>query len=302
MLRSLILSSLMFCASSGFAMTIVGFDGEPFYFKNGSEGIAGACHEIMQKLCDKEKLHCKFKIASLPQVLEMMKTGKADATCPLSETQDRTEYIGFSNKVFKTRFAFFGLPDVATKVIQLKDLSGLSVGVNTPSRVSESLEEIRQNSPVKFEIIKESSNISTLMRAEKISTVLAYINHEIAMRWIEKSHSPLVEAPLKGEILSYNIGFSKKTLSNEKIARYVTSIQEITDDKETQDSVAKLGLTLWSEATSLKTEADVKSATPAPTASIVPASTQGLTPSVTPSPLATAVPGAKEKSEKEDSE
>lgn len=280
-------------------MTIVGFDGEPFYFKNGSEGIAGACHEMMQKMCEKEKIHCKFKIASLPTVLEMMKTGKADATCPLSETDERSDYIGFSNKVFKTRFAFFGAPDVATKVVQLKDLSGLSVGVYTPSRVSESLDEIRQNSPVKFEVIKESSNISTLMRAEKINKVLAYINHEIAERWIEKSHSSLVEAPLKGEILSYNIGFSKKTLSEEKIARYVKSIQEIIDDKETQDAVAKLGLTLWTDA-GLKVEADLKSATPSPTASIVPASAPA--PSVTPSPLATAVPTSKEKSDKEDAE
>lgn len=248
MLRSLILASLIFCASSGVAMTIVGFDGEPFYFKNGSEGIVGACHDIMQKLCKKEKLHCKFKIAPLPTVLEMMKTGKADATCPLSETPERTEYIGFSHKVFKTRFAFYGQPDIAKKVIEMKDLEGLSVGVYSPSRVSQSLEEIRQNSPVQFEVINESSNISTLTRAEKINKVLAYINHEIAQRWVEKSKSSLIEAPLKGETLYYNIGFSKKNLSEAKIARYVKRVQEIIEQNDTQESVTKMGLHLASEA------------------------------------------------------
>jgi ABC-type amino acid transport substrate-binding protein len=265
-----------FILSSAQAMVIVGFDGEPFYFKNGSEGVAGTCHEIMQKLCDHEKIHCKFKIAPLPMVLEMMKSGKADATCPLSDTLDRQDYIAFSNKVFRTRFSFFAMPETAKKITTLKDLGGRSIGVFTPSRVSESLDEIREKAPVKFEIIKENSNFSTLMRAEKISKVLAYMNHEIAIRWIAKTHSPLVEAPLEGEELAYNIGFSKRNYPPERLAGFIKTVQEIVASKEMKESAQKAGLTLWDE-----TPAPAPGKTPQ---AIVPASATP-TPTITPSPL-----------------
>ena len=68
-----------------------------------------------------------------------------------------------------------GIAPMAPDLKSVKDLSNLSVGVFTPSRVSESLDEILKNSPVKFEVIKENSNISTLLRAEKISKVLFWI-------------------------------------------------------------------------------------------------------------------------------
>jgi ABC-type amino acid transport substrate-binding protein len=227
------------------AMIIVGFEGEPFYFKNGTEGVAGGCYEIMQRFCEKEKLHCKFKIAPLPKVLEMIKDGSADATCPLSVTEERKKFIGFTNEIFKTHFAFFGLPETAKKVSTMKDLGKLSVSAFAPSRVYESLDELRETSPTKFEIIKETSNISTLLRAEKISKVLAYINHEIGVRWIEKTHSKLIEAPLIGESLYYNIGFAKKNYSNEKISKYIQSIQDVITDSEMKESITKMGLTLW---------------------------------------------------------
>lgn len=273
MLSRLILSSLILSTSFSHAMVIVGFDSEPFYFKNGSEGIAGACHEIMQKLCDKEKLHCKFKIAPLAVVLEMMKSGKADATCPLSETEERKEHIEFSDKVFKTRFGFFGTPEIASKVTSHDTLEGLSVGVFTPSRAYESLEEIRVASQAKFEVIKENSNTSALLRADKIAKVLAYLNYEIAARWIEKSKSSLIEAPLQGETLSYGVGFSKKSLSAEKRSQYEKSLQEIISDKDTRESVNKQGLSLWNEEPDSPPAALPTS--PPPGATIVPASAPG---------------------------
>lgn len=297
-LRSLILVSLLLFVSPSFGMVIVGFDSEPFYFKNGSEGISGACYEILQKFCEQEKVHCKFKIAPLPVVLEMIKNGKADVTCPLSETVERTEYIAYSDKIFKTRFAFFGMPEVAGKVATLRDLSGLSVGVFTPSRVSESLDEIRKEAPVKFEVIKETSNVSTLLRAEKISKVLAYMNQEIGSRWIEKSKSPLIVAPLKGEEVSYNIGFSKKNLSAEKIKGYIKTVHEIVGSDEIQESVAKLGLTLWAEKSAETESAEIKpnispTSSVSPAATVIPASAivaPSLPPTATPSPAAPAKP------------
>lgn len=236
---------MLFLVTPAMAFTIVGFDGEPFYFKNGSEGIAGGCYVIMQKFCEKEKLHCKFKIAPLSVILDMLKSGKADAGCPLSVTESRRKDIYFSENYFRTRFAYFGVPETARKVAHLKDLASLSVGVFTPSRVSESLEKIREASPAEFEIIQEASNYSTLMRAEKISTVLAYVNQEIGDRWVEKTHSPLVKAPLAGEELAYNIGFSRKKFSEEKLARFKKTLETLKSDSEIQAAISGLKLQLW---------------------------------------------------------
>lgn len=242
--RALAILTLLACSSS-FAMTIVGFDGDPFYFKNGSEGIAGACHELMQKLCEREKLHCKYKIAPLAMSLEMIKSGKADVICPLAQTTARQKDIYFSKKIFKTKFSFFGSPETVKKMATLKDLSQHSVGVFAPSRVADSLEEIRTKSNVRFEIINETSNYSTLMRAEKIAKVLAYVNQEIGTRWIEKTKSKLVQAPLEGEDVAYNIGFSRRNYSEEKAARFVEILEKIKSDKDIKASVAKMHLTLF---------------------------------------------------------
>ncbi len=245
MLQRVLLILTLLASPSSFAMTIVGFDGDPFYFKNGSEGIAGACHELMQKLCDREKLHCKFKIAPLSVGLEMIKSGKADVICPLAETAARKENIFFSKRIFKTRFSFFGVPQTANKMAMVKDLANYSVGVFAPSRVAESLEEIRSKSKVKFEIINEASNYSTLMRAEKITKVLAYVNQEIGTRWIEKTKSKLVQAPLAGEDVAYNIGFSRHNFTEEQSARYIRILEEIKGDKDFQASITKMHLTLF---------------------------------------------------------
>lgn len=246
------------------AFTIVGFDGEPFYFKNGSEGIAGGCYVIMQKFCEKEKLHCKFKIAPLTVMLDMLKSGKADAACPLADTESRRKDIYFSENYFKTRFAYFGVQDTARKVSQVKDLDGLSVGVFTPSRLSESLQKIREESPVTFEIIQESSNYSTLMRAEKISTVLAYVNQEIGQRWIEKTHSPLTQASLAGEELAYNIGFSRKKFSDEKLTRFKKVLEDLKSDDGIQTTISSLKLKLW-EITSSSSKSDTTKSISSPT-------------------------------------
>lgn len=246
-LKYLTLCLVFLLAAPAFAFTVVGFDGEPFYYKNGSEGVAGGCHLVMKKFCEKEKLQCKFKIATIPLILEMLKEGKADAGCPLGISPSRLKDIAFTDNYFRTRFAYFGVPPTAKTLTSLKDLAEISVGVFSPSRVSESLEKVREESPAKFEIIPEVSNYSTLLRAEKISTVVAYVNQEIGRRWIERTHSPLIEAPLAGEELSYNIGFSRKKYSDEKIKHYLKVLNDIKSDVEIRAAVGKLKLQFWDE-------------------------------------------------------
>ena len=225
------------------ALVVVGQEYEPYYFNNGSAGIGGACYEIVQKLCSLEKSHCKFKFAPLRKFLTMLKEGQADIGCPLSRSGPR-ETAFYMHTLFRGRYSFFGLPEATQKVKSYADLKDMRIGVLAPSMTEISLQRIHEFADKNFKIEPEKTIFNSLLKAQKKNYALAYGNRDVAMRWIEKTRSPLREVPELGEPVAYSIAFSKKSFDPQRFEKIQRYLVELHKDGTLEQIARKYRLTL----------------------------------------------------------
>ncbi|WP_374029970.1 substrate-binding periplasmic protein [Bdellovibrio bacteriovorus] len=247
MYRRSSLALFIFCALFPFsvnAYNVVGFDYEPYYFKSGSEGIQGACYEILQKICQMEEASCKFKIVNLREALSRLKSGEADIGCPLGPSPQRESALFYSDKVFKTGYSFFGLPEKVRKIKSYDDLAGMSIGVISPSMTEVSLQRVHEFTDKKFKILPETSVTVTLRKAENKNYSAVYANRDVALAWIEKTKSALVEVPKLGEETYYSIVFSKKSVAMAQVRRINSHLEELRKNNFLQTVCEKYKLTL----------------------------------------------------------
>ncbi|WP_347357884.1 transporter substrate-binding domain-containing protein [Bdellovibrio sp.] len=212
---TVLLGSGSFAAPS---MTVVGQDYEPFYFKSGTSGVQGACYEIIQRLCQMEQVHCKFKVAPLRKFLSMLRDGKADIGCPISASPQR-ETVFFMTPVFSTRYSFFGPENYVKKIKGYPDLKGMKVGVFSPSMTEVSLQKIHEFSDKGFAIQPETTVFVSLRKLQNKAYPLAYLNRDVAVTWIQRTRSQLLEVPDLGEAVSYYMAFSKKRFDQTQFSR-----------------------------------------------------------------------------------
>ena len=232
----------IFFAAVAQAYTVVGYEGEPFYFKNGTAGITGSCHELVAELCARQKLTCKFKVASIPKILEMMKRGEADISCPLAFSEERQEFISYSEKIFRTHYSFFATPDVGKRITKLEDLESYSVSVFAPSIMSETLQKINTDLGEIFTVVHENTEMNSLFKAEKVAKTLGFTNGDIGKHWIQKSKSSLVELPTGQREIYYYVGFSKKSLKAEQALHLTALLETMRREKYLQKLAQKYQL------------------------------------------------------------
>ncbi|WP_413612482.1 substrate-binding periplasmic protein [Bdellovibrio sp. HCB-110] len=226
------------------AYVVIGHDFEPYYFKSGSEGIQGACYEIIQKLCQMEKIHCKFKLAPFRKFLTMLKDGDADIGCPLAESPQRHSVYYFSEKIFATRYAFFGAPEYVNKIKTYDDLKGLGVGVMSPSLTEVSLLKAQEYADRKIKIHPEVNTDVSLRKANTKKYALTYVNRDVANAWIKKNRSRMIEVKSLGEDVGYSLIFSKKSISQQRFEKMQAHLQNLFQSKELASICEKYNLTL----------------------------------------------------------
>lgn len=234
----------LFLSFSSNAYVVVGHDFEPYYFKAGSVGIQGACYEVVQKLCQMEKIHCKFKIAPFRKYLTMLKNGEADIGCPLAESPQRRSVYYFSEKIFATRYAFFGTPEYAKKVKTYDDLKGLSVGVMSPSLTEVSLLKAQEYAEHKIKIHAEVNANAALRKVEAKKYALTYVNRDVANAWIKKNRSRLIEVQSLGEDVGYSLIFSKKSISEQRFQKMQSHLKSLLKSKDLESICEKYNLIL----------------------------------------------------------
>nr|BFD60328.1 hypothetical protein CKG001_24350 [Bdellovibrio sp. CKG001] len=220
---------MLFAGSTAFtapSMTVIGQDYEPFYFRSGTSGVQGACYEIIQRLCQMEQVHCKFKIAPLRTFLAMLKEGKADIGCPLSASPQR-ETVYFMTPVFSTHYSFFGPESYVKKIKGYPDLKGMKVGVFSPSMTEVSLQKIHEFSDKNFTIQPETTVFISLRKLENKAYPLAYANRDVATTWIQRTRSQLLEVPELGESIQYYMAFSKKRFDQTQFSRMQGHLMEM---------------------------------------------------------------------------
>ncbi|UXR66122.1 transporter substrate-binding domain-containing protein [Bdellovibrio bacteriovorus] len=236
--------SISFAAPS---MTIVGQDYEPFYFKSGTSGVQGACYEIIQRLCQMEQVHCKFKVAPLRQFLAMLKEGKADIGCPISASPQR-ETVFFMSPVFSTRYSFFGAENYVKKIKGYPDLKGMKVGVFSPSMTEVSLQKIHEFSDKGFTIQPETTVFVSLRKLQNKAYPLAYLNRDVAQTWIQRTRSQLLEVPNLGESVSYYMAFSKKRFNQTQFSRLEGHLLEMRKNRFLESIAEKYKVHLFDGA------------------------------------------------------
>lgn len=243
---------VLLASFSAHAYVVIGHDFEPYYFKAGSEGIQGACYEIVQKLCQMEKIHCRFKLAPFRKFLTMLKNGDADIGCPLAESPQRRSVYYFSEKIFATRYAFFGAPEYVNKIKTYDDLKGLSVGVISPSLTEVSLLKAQEYAERKIKIHPEVSIDVSFRKADAKKYPLTYVNRDVANAWIKRNRSRMIEVPGLGEDVGYSLIFSKKSISQQRFEKMQDHLKSLLKSKDLEAICEKYNLTLFPMASDQK--------------------------------------------------
>lgn len=250
-------------SASGAAPTppinFVGYEIDPFYYKAESSGVTGACFEIIQEICDREKILCKFKIIPMENVVPMLESGEADLSCPIAHLGVPSENISSSDKIFKTRFALYALPKIAEKINTPKNSKKVSFSVYSPQSETAQFEKFREKYKHLFSVVHKETELSALQKAERVGESLAYVNKATAQRWIQKSKSQLVEIPLEHEESNYYITYSNKKLNEEKRDR----INQVIKELKSESYIQKIALKYDVEASEIPVE-------PSPSPSVGP--------------------------------
>jgi ABC-type amino acid transport substrate-binding protein len=239
------LSFLMMGASQGREddrLTFVGYNMPPFYMRPDATGISGASFEIVQALCEREKLACRFTILPFGESMKNIADGKMEMGGPVAKTAEREKSYYFSGPIFHTGLAFFGLEKNIKKIHDYKDLSGLKIGVTNPSITLTTLNEINEGLHGKIKIIKERDPTVTVKMAELGTNQLAYLNRDYGRYWIKRYRSKIKEIPNLTKDLDYYLIFSRKAVTEKQFAAIDAQLKKMIEEKVVENIAIKHGL------------------------------------------------------------
>ncbi|XGC79921.1 substrate-binding periplasmic protein [Bdellovibrio bacteriovorus] len=222
------------------AMTIIGYDFNPFYFHSGTDGIQGACFDFLSSICKSRNENCKFKITSQNQAVSMVVNGEVDLMCPVAKTPYRETVLEFTESIFESRYSFYALEENLERFREYKDIKDQTVGVMNRSASHESLIKFQDRTP--FKIMPEETATAVMRKAESKVYPLVYMNRDVANTWIKKNRSSLKEIPALGEDIVYFIAFSKKRAEAIRAKNFADEIKKLKRTKFLSELSAKYQL------------------------------------------------------------
>lgn len=205
----------------------VGWDSEPFYYKNNKQKIQGAFFDIISEVCRIETLQCKYEIHGFRESMELLKTGAAQGGGPYIYTYPRSTILNFSKQMFSSTYGFFAHHKTAAKIKSYEDLKNLKVGVMSLSGSRISIEAVNEFVDGQMKIIEEKNLAAIMRNLEAKKYPLGYVNRDMALSWIAKNRSSLTEIPELGEDLDYRFAFSKKGLSPQALKRIQDTLDKL---------------------------------------------------------------------------
>ncbi|QDK46701.1 hypothetical protein DOM22_16845 [Bdellovibrio sp. ZAP7] len=223
-------------------LTFVGYNMPPFYMRPDATGISGAVHEIIQALCEREKLSCRFTILTFAEAMQNISDGKMEMGGPVAKTAEREKHYYFSAPLFHTKLAFFGLEKNVKKIKSLSDLKGKKIGVTKNSITFESLTELNEDLKRKVNILPQKDPLVTVKMAELGTYHLAYLNEDYGKYWIKRYRSKLQEVPELKKELDYYIVFSRKSLTDAQFTAIDAQLKKMIEEKVVEKIAQKYGL------------------------------------------------------------
>ncbi|UYL09098.1 transporter substrate-binding domain-containing protein [Bdellovibrio sp. SKB1291214] len=252
-----LIAFLLMGASSGHEderLTFVGFNMPPFYMRPDATGISGAGYEIMQQLCEREKMACRFTILPFSETIQRISDGKFAMGGPMAKTEEREKIFYFSTPVFHTSLAFFGLDKHTKKIHQYEDLKGKKVGVTNPSISMIALNEINDGLGGKIKIVKERDTLIALKMADLGTYQLAYVNADNGRYWVKRYRSKMKEVPHLTKNVDFHFVFSRKTFSEKEFVQIDTQLKKMLEEKVVEKIAVKYGLHAAEAPTDLETK------------------------------------------------
>ncbi|QLY24909.1 ABC transporter substrate-binding protein [Bdellovibrio sp. KM01] len=223
-------------------LTFVGYNMPPFYMRPDATGISGAVHEIIQELCEREKLSCRFTILPFAEALKNIGDGKMEMGGPVAKTPEREKLYYFSTPIFHSSLAFFGLEKNVKNIKSYKDLMGKKVGVTKNSIPYDSLSEINEGLKKKINILPQKDPLVTAKMAELGTYHLAYLNEDYGKYWIKRYRSKIQEVPELKKQVDYYIIFSRKSMTDAQFATINAQIKKMIEEKVIEKIAQKYGL------------------------------------------------------------
>jgi polar amino acid transport system substrate-binding protein len=205
-------------------------------------GISGAVHEIVQTLCEREKLSCRFTILPFAEAMQNISDGKMEMGGPVAKTAEREKHYYFSTPIFHTGLAFFGLEKNIKNIKTYNDLKGKKIGVTKNSITFETLTEINLGLKKKINILPQKDTLVTVKMAELGTYHLAFLNQDYGRYWIKRYRSKIQEVPELKTELDYHIIFSRKSMTDAQFVAIDGQLKKMIEEKVVEKIAQKYGL------------------------------------------------------------
>ncbi|MBN1968322.1 MAG: transporter substrate-binding domain-containing protein [Candidatus Delongbacteria bacterium] len=208
MKRVLVLCVLVFTIF-GWSKTlkIVTDDWEPYYGPNLKDG--GYISEITREAFKRAGYEVEITFYPWKRALEYVKMGNADVLMGMYFTEERTQFLEYSDPIDKTQVAFYTLRDRSINYEKLYDLKNYKIGVIRGYSNTKEFDEA--TFLIKDESTDIKQNINKLLnkRTDMIIGSKKVILHQLqSYQGKERDSIKIIDPPL--EIKNLYIGITKK--------------------------------------------------------------------------------------------
>lgn len=139
---------------------VMGDESPPYMGKSlANQGyLAAVVHEAMAR----QGIETQTSIVPWARAIQAVKIGKAPIILGVFFTQERTEFLAFSNPVHFNQTGIFSLKSRKIRYSKLQDLSRYKIGVVRGSSYGEQFD--KANYLDKYEVVKDIQNANMLLR------------------------------------------------------------------------------------------------------------------------------------------
>ena len=206
-------------------------DFPPFSELQG-DAVTGIASDIIQSVCHEMSVECDISLLPWRRALLELRQGTADAGYVMGKTENRKQWLYFSEPFLESEYGFFARLDSGFKYQKPADLDGYTIATYGPSKTSESLEQL----------VLAANNVNILIRPDDREGFrqlasgrvdLVYSNYEVGIKMIEKSAIRGVHYAGKHRNVKYYVGFSKVTVKPEVVEEFNQQLANLQKSAET---------------------------------------------------------------------
>ena len=204
----------------------------------------GPLVEVVQLVCKRIQYHCPVAIYPWRRALTLAEQGDADGIFTVVQSPRRDRFLHVTQMLVRSRYSVFSLSSSAFTYRQPADMAGKNIGVYGPSGTSYIVSERLRSVPdTRVHLVVDNRRLLRMLKSGRFGEHgLAIINQDVARNLLKDEGLSGIHEAGELEPVSYGIGFSRRTVSNERFMVFQRALAQAVADGSVPDILRRYGL------------------------------------------------------------